>query len=184
MPCSTASRCARATTPACRCCRPTTRICRRTRRSTRPTARSASAKSTSWVRSSGACVEHQLRDFRLAGVGLDPRAQAALQERAAGAHAAAVEIRRERARCDQRLEPSRHRRGGARRPQRVDHRTGAPPRARRASRGLGADPRPADLCGGGHGCRIARAAPRVLRGLVDARLGSGPQRARAGTTRR
>ena len=54
-------------------------------------------------------IEHRVRDFRLAGVGLSARAQGALQDRDARAHAAAGEVRGERARCDQRLDAPRHR---------------------------------------------------------------------------
>ena len=62
-------------------------------------------------------IEHRVRDFRLAGVGLSTRAQGALQDRDAGAHTAAGEVRGERARCDQCLVASPDRRDRARRPQ-------------------------------------------------------------------
>ncbi len=70
-------------------------------------------------------IEHRVRDFRLAGVGLTRRAQGALQDRDARADAAAGEVRGERARCDQRLDAPGHRARPAGRPERDAHRAGA-----------------------------------------------------------
>ena len=101
-------------------------------------------------------LEHAVRDFRLAGVGLPRRAQGALQASDAGARAAAGEVRGERARCHQRLDAARHRR---RRARADSTRCSSSRRARRAhasgARGLAVQARSADLRGGDDRRRVA-----------------------------
>ena len=63
-------RCAPATTPACRCCRPTRPTWRRASRCTAPTAPSPSEEGAALAPVQRRVIEHALRDFRLAGVGL------------------------------------------------------------------------------------------------------------------
>ena len=53
-------------------------------------------------------IERALEDFRLAGVGLHRGAQGALQDRGAGARAARREVRRKRARRDERVDSPGH----------------------------------------------------------------------------
>ena len=155
MRCSTASPCARATTPACRCSRPITRIFRRTRRCTRPTARSASAKSTSSVRSSGAWSSITLRDFHLAGVGLDAERKQRFKN-------VLLELTQLQSKFEENVLDATNawsyhitdasQLAGLNESIVEQGRTARP---RRAPRGLGAHPRPADLCRGGDGCRVA-----------------------------
>ncbi len=113
-----------------------------------------------------------------------PPSARSVQDRDAGADAAAGEVRGERARCDQCLDAPRDRGCRARRAQRDAHRAGAHARPGTRGRRLGAHARPADLRRGGHRCavtnhcgaRSTRPGPRVP-----------PTRARtpgAGTTRR
>jgi oligopeptidase A len=102
--------CARPTTPACRCCPPTRPIWRRASAVPRlPHIAEASEAEPrpGAARGARACAARFSARRRRAGC----RAQGALQGRDDGAVAAVRRVRGERARCDQRLDAPRHRRG-------------------------------------------------------------------------
>ena len=99
-------------------------------------------------------------------------AQGALQGGDAGARAARREVRGERARRHECLDAARDRRGRARRDQSGDRRAGARPRRGEGPRRLAVRARAAHLRGRHDRRGLRAAAARLLRGLVDARLGS------------
>jgi oligopeptidase A len=91
-----------ATTPACRCCRSTTPTWRRARRCTAPT-RYPRARRPDARRVQREVLEHALRDFRLAGVGLDAPRKARFKAVMMELSQLSGEVRGERARRHQRL---------------------------------------------------------------------------------
>ena len=121
-------------------------------------------------------VENALRDFRLAGVDLRADQKDPLPRGRPAAGAPGHQVFRERARCRARLYAQRHQQRGAGRPARQRHRSRRGRCARGQSAGLAVQARSTHL----HDHHVQRrkraAAPRHLRGLDHARLGTRPER--------